>query len=248
MTEHLPISSALLRTLPRIESRADHRLVARYHDGLEKTKSVTRAHERQQASLAADRALRHARRARPTPVERTKEIERRRRWAGGSSLPPDIRGHYSEAERAALSVIADACKRKGFCDLCLDEIARLAGVSRTSVQNALRKARGRAGAHLSVKERPQRGGKNLPNIIRIVCRSWLNWLGRSIGFKRLSTSESGVYNSLSHALETAKRAFEGERADPLAILLQPLRVLKDQRQRPDLSSTAYSSTIGGWRR
>ncbi|WP_454745152.1 hypothetical protein [Ciceribacter selenitireducens] len=248
MSEHLPISSALLRTLPRMENRADHRLEARYHDGLETTKSVTRAHERQQASVAADRALRHARRARPTPVERTKEIERRRRWAGGSSLPPDIRGHYSEAERAALSVIADACKRRGFCDLCLDEIARLAGVSRTSVQNALRKGRGRAGAHLSVKERPQPGGKNLPNIIRIVCRSWLNWLGRSIGFKRLSTSESGVYNSLSYVLETAKRAFEGERADPLAILLQPLRALNEQRQRPDLRSTAFGSTVSGWRR
>lgn len=225
MSDLIPVSDKLLSINRNRAAFADRAREARYEAGVEPTKPATQAYQRQFAAIAAERALKDARRTRPTNAERQKDIQRRRRWAGGSSLPPDLRGHYSEAERAALAVIADACKRKGFCDLCLDEISRLAGVSRTTVQNALRKARGRAGAHLSVKERPQPGGKNLTNIIRIVCRSWLNWLGRQIGFKRLSTSESGVNKTLSHMLETAKRALEREKADPLAILLQPVRVL-----------------------
>lgn len=237
MSEAIPVSSALLRSLPTMARRADPQREARFETGVEPTKAATRAHERQAASIAADRALKQARRARPTKPGRRKEIERRRRWAGGSSMPPDLRGHYSESERAALAVIADVCKRKGFCDLRICEIASIAGVSRTTVQNALRKGRGRAGAHLSVKERPQRGGKNLPNVIRIICRSWLTWLGRSVGFKRLSTSESGVYNPLSEILETAKRALEGERADPLAILMQPLRGLKSPAK-SEITTTA----------
>ncbi|MCJ9752074.1 hypothetical protein MOV61_15250 [Neorhizobium sp. BETTINA12A] len=111
-------------------------------------------------------------------------------------MPPQIRAGYSEAERAALSVIADRCRSKGFCDLCLDEIARLAGVGRTSVQNAVRKASGRKRTDekqppiISVRERPQEHGKHLTHIIRIVSTSWLGWIKRTIGFKRLSTSET----------------------------------------------------------
>ncbi|WP_205939127.1 hypothetical protein [Rhizobium leguminosarum] len=118
-------------------------------------------------------------------------------------MPPALRAGYSEAERAALSVIAEQCKRRGFCDLCLDEVARLAGVGRTSVQNAIRKASGRSMKDekrkpiISVRERPQERGKSLTNIIKIICTSWLGWIARAIGFKRLSTSETGVKNSLS---------------------------------------------------
>lgn len=249
MSEAVPVSSALLRSLSRMEHRVDRSREARFENGTEPTRPATRAYERQQAGIAADRAINQARRARPSSEARKKDIERRRRWAGGSSLPPDIRGHYSEAERAALAVIADACKRKGYCDLCVDEIARVAGVSRTSVQNAVRKGRGGGGVgvHLTVRVRPRPGQKHLTSVIRIACRKWLHWLGRSIGFKRLSTSESGVYNPLSKMLETAKRALEGERADPLAILLQPLRVSKPA-QMEGLFESLSGSALSAWGR
>jgi len=118
-------------------------------------------------------------------------------------MPDDVRAVYSEAERAALSVIGEQCKRKGYCDLCLDEIARIAGVKRTSVQNAIRKARSKEHGHISVRERrPQRGVMSLTNIIKIIGKSWLNWITRAVtwrkgGFKHLNTSETGVKNSLS---------------------------------------------------
>ena len=157
-----------------------------------------------------DRVLKQAARRRPTTEDRLKEGSRRRKWAGGGNMPPDVRAGYPEAERAALSVIADQCRRNGFCALCLDEIARIAGVGRTTVQNAIRKARSKDRGHISVRERPQHGGKSLTNIIKIICRSWLGWIGRAIGFKRLSPSKTGDKISLSLGVETQKGAFERE--------------------------------------
>ncbi|WP_327212000.1 hypothetical protein U8Q06_20935 [Rhizobium beringeri] len=137
-------------------------------------------------------------------------------------MPPALRAGYSEAERAALSVIAEQCKRRGFCDLCIDEVARLAGVGRTSVQNAIRKASGRSKKDekrrpiISVRERPQERGKSLTNVIKIICTSWLGWIARAIGFKRLSTSETGVKNSLSKQAGRAALAFEMKRSDDVS--------------------------------
>ncbi len=46
-----------------------------------------------------------------------------------------------DQEDAVLTVIAQECRRHGRCELCLDELAALAGVGRTAAQNALRRAR-----------------------------------------------------------------------------------------------------------
>nr|CAD6427690.1 helix-turn-helix domain-containing protein [Rhizobium sp. Q54] len=206
MSEFAP-SAALLRT--RLVSRSAREGDQLYERGLG-TKPATQAHLRQAASIAVDRAVQQAARRRPTSEERQKAIARRRRWGGGSDMPPHLRDLYTEGERAALAVIAMQCRKHGFCALCLDEIASLSGVSRTTVQNAIRKARSNERAHLSVRERPQQGGKSLTNVIKIICRSWLGWIGRAIGFKRLSPSETGSKISLSKGVETAKMAFERE--------------------------------------
>lgn len=212
MTGSFQASKALLRTLPRLMSRADPVRDQYFQDGYG-TRAATQACERQAASVPVERVVKHAKRPRPTEEHREKEIARRRTWAGGGNMPPAVRTAYSEAERAALSVIAEQCKRRGFCALSLDEIARLAGVSRTSVQNALRKARSKQHSHISMRERPQQGGKNLTNIIKITCASWLSWIARAIGFKRLSTSESPVKKPLSESVERPRGAFERDRAD-----------------------------------
>ncbi|NTG25731.1 hypothetical protein G6L33_00995 [Agrobacterium rhizogenes] len=202
-------SAALLRT--RVLSRPyDDR--DRHFETGHGTKPASKAYEKQSSARAAERVMAKARRRPLTSEQRSKEIQRRRKWSSAGNMPPEIRGCYSEAERAALGVIADRCRKKGFCDLCLDEIARVAGVGRTSVQNAIRKARSKGVEHISVRERPQRFGKNLTNIIKIVSLSWRGWIVRAIGFKGLSTSVTQIKTSPSEKAETEKSAFEREYA------------------------------------
>jgi len=212
-------SAALLRT--RLVSRPSYARDRKFENG-EGTRPVTQSFLRQAASIAADKVLKQTARRRPTTEEREKEVARRRAWGGGSNMPAHLRAKYTEAERAALSVIAEQCRRKGYCDLCIKEIAKIAGIGRTSVQNAIRKAGSKTMAHISVRERPQQGGVSLTNIIKIICRDWLGWIGRAIGFKRLSTSETGVKNSLSKYAETPKMAFERE---CIAAFREPIQAL-----------------------
>lgn len=207
MTSTFQVSNALLRTLPRLMSRTDAAREEYFASG-NGTKAATRAYQHQGASLAAERVVKRVRRAKPTDEQRSKEIARRRTWAGGGNMPANVRALYSEAERSALAVIAEQCKQKGFCDLCIDEIAKIAGVGRTSVQNAIRKARSKQLAHISVRERPQQGRKSLTNIIKIVCASWLRWIMKAIGFKGLSTSKTRDKNSLFEYDEVVKKALK----------------------------------------
>jgi hypothetical protein len=101
------------------------------------------------------------------------------------------------ADRAVLCIVAGEIKRNGICDLPIDKIAALAGVCRTSVQNALHEARRLR--HIKIVERPQTGRKHLPNVVEIVAPEWLAWIKRSpaaartIGFKAVkmvSTTKS----------------------------------------------------------
>ena len=89
-------------------------------------------------------------------------------------MPPGIAARFTEAERAALSVIATEVKRRGRCDLFVDQIAAYAGVSRSSVKSATRMAR-RLGL-LTIEEWRQAPDWNGPNCIRVVSPEWLTWL------------------------------------------------------------------------
>jgi hypothetical protein len=116
-------------------------------------------------------------RRRRTDEERAKRRERKRMLGGSSAMPDTMRHHYTEGERAVACIIAGEHKRKGFCDLSIDEIADRAGVGRTTVQNFQHEAR-RLG-HIQVKHRPQRGAKNLPNVITIASAEWIAWIKRA---------------------------------------------------------------------
>ncbi|MDR7146158.1 hypothetical protein [Rhizobium sp. BE258] len=213
MSEY-PVSAALLRTLGRFG--ADPRRDGYYASG-QGTRAATQAHLKQAATGAVDRVVKAARRTRPMTEERHKDLCRRRRWARGGNMPDKVRECYTEAECAALAVIGDQFKKQGYCALCIDEISRLSGVSRTSVQNAIRKARSKELAHISVRERPQEGGKNLTNIIKVICDLWLGWISRAIGFKRLHPSETADKNSLSFSKWTGRKGLsrkEGASASP----------------------------------
>lgn len=148
-------------------------------------------------------------------VDPTEALRRRRKWGGSSAMPDGLRTHYSEAERAALAVVAEQVRKHGHCELPLEKIAEMAGVSRTTVQNAIRKARSRDRSDISVQLRPQPGRKNLTNVIRIISRDWIRWIKRRIGFKDLNPSERYGERSLSTSQIEPKKALEkGEWATP----------------------------------
>lgn len=111
--------------------------------------------------------------------DRQKSRERRRTLGGSSALPPGLRAHYTEGHRAVLSIVALEIKLHGLCDFAIDKIAAMAGVCRTTVQNALHEAR-KLG-HVTITVRPRPPKKNLTNIVRIVSAEWRTWISRVQG-------------------------------------------------------------------
>lgn len=106
-------------------------------------------------------------------------LQRRRRWVASGMMPPGIACQFTPAETAVLAMIAAEIVKRGQCRLPVGAIAALAGVSRSSVRNALRAAK-EAGL-LDVKERRLSRWRNLSNIVTIVSREWSTWL--TIGAK-----------------------------------------------------------------
>jgi hypothetical protein len=108
--------------------------------------------------------------------DRKASRNRRRMLGGSSALPDNLRQHYTEGQRSVLCIVAGEVKRHGICDLPIDKIAALAGVCRTTVQNAMHEARRLK--HIKITERPVHGRKSLPNLVEIVSREWLTWIKR----------------------------------------------------------------------
>jgi hypothetical protein len=112
----------------------------------------------------------------PRSPDREASRCRRRVLGGFSAMPPNLRWHYTEGQRAVLTIIAGEIKHHGECDLPIDKIGALAGVCRTTVQTTLHEAR--LLSHITVAERPQIGRKSLTNIVQIISREWLVWIKR----------------------------------------------------------------------
>jgi hypothetical protein len=110
----------------------------------------------------------------PVSRDRHASRQRRRRVASSGAMPPAIAANFTEAERAALAIVAGEIRSLGRCELCIDAIAARAGVSRTTVQNALRVAGSLS--LINVVERRRPGRKNLTNIISIISTEWRSWL------------------------------------------------------------------------
>lgn len=122
-----------------------------------------------------------ARRATARRPKRPDAIQRRRRWAASGWLPPQIAARFTTGELAVLSVIAWEHMRSGLCRLSVGAIAGLAGVSRTTAQNAARASRLLGLAAVTERRRP--GRPSLTNVVAITSREWLAWLARRGGFK-----------------------------------------------------------------
>lgn len=115
-------------------------------------------------------------RQRPRCPNRAASRARRRQLGGSGALPDSLRHHYTEGQRAVLTIIVGEVREKGHCELPIDKIAALAGVCRTTVQTTLHEAR-RLG-HIIVRERPQPGRKSLTNVVEVASREWLAWIRR----------------------------------------------------------------------
>src|SRR3954452_4980041 len=142
-------------------------------------------------------ALIEAKRAIPVPSPRPRlrvgsrprspgHLERRRRWAASGCLPPALAARFTLAEAAVLAVMAAEHRRLGDCRLTNEEIADVAGVSITSVKNALRAAR--ALNLLSVEERRLSAFRNASNVVRIVSPEWRAWLRLAVERKSVPAS------------------------------------------------------------
>lgn len=209
MTSSIPISNALLRNIAQWKWT---------DDGLAKAFETGEAHTRQASKGVAkavgrlSRFITRGTRKHPSSPDKEASRERKRSWAG-SGMPRCMWKHYTEGERAVLCVVGDQVKRHGYCDLPLDRIAAVAGVSRTTCQNALRKAAKADLGHVRVELRPRAGRKNLTNMIRIISGEWLGWLKRSIGFKRPNpTVAKDIKLSSSASVAPPQGAYEREQA------------------------------------
>ena len=101
-------------------------------------------------------------------------VERRRRWAASGRMPPAIAARFTLAEQSVLSLVAaETCRRKD-CRLSVGGMAAIAGVSETTVRNAIREAV-KLGL-LTVEERRITGWRNDTNVLRVVSPEWLSWL------------------------------------------------------------------------
>ena len=137
-------------------------------------------------------------------------IARRRHLAASGPMPPSLACKFTVSELAVLRIIGDEVRLHGCCDRCVDEIAARAGVCRSMVKNAVRTA-ARLGL-LTVEGRRREGRRNLPNIVRIVSKEWMNWLARGgrssrpaaeplIGCKKMRPTDSRDKNQRSRASE-----------------------------------------------
>lgn len=131
---------------------------------------------------------------RPRSRDRQASLERRRRCALSGAVPSRIAASFTLGEAAVLSVVAGQVRKSGQSLLPIDALAALAGVSRSTVKNAIRTAE-RIGLIQRI-ERRRRGLPSLSNILRIVAADWLAWLrhgGRQLGVKNLTPTYKQIH-------------------------------------------------------
>ena len=133
-------------------------------------------------------------------------------------VPAKIAASFTVGELAVLTVIGRQVQRGGVCVLPIDAIAALAGVSRTTVQNAQRQAR--ALGLIEVRERRRRGLPSLPNVVSVTDKLWRAWLklgGQGGGFRNLSTTDNPrKQEALREGKSQGPRQHSTERRRPLS--------------------------------
>jgi hypothetical protein len=144
------------------------------------------------------------------PALRPVAIARRRHLAASGPMPPALACRFTVGELATLRIVGDEVRQHGHCDRTLGEIAARAGVSRSTAKNAIRAAA--AMGLLTVQERRREGRVNLPNILRVVSREWLQWLSKRADRTNRSEGEGGGVKNVTPTAKEGNR--EGKQAAP----------------------------------
>lgn len=129
-------------------------------------------------AIGACRSLFPAKRRQRAP-ERIVLIERRRASAAAGWLPPALAARFTVSEQSVLAVVVREIVTRGACELAIDAVAALAGVSRRMVQQALRLAHDTG--LLLVEERRRHGDRNRTNRITMLSRELAAWAQRRGG-------------------------------------------------------------------
>jgi hypothetical protein len=123
------------------------------------------------------RVGRYPRRRVQRSPDKQASYDRRHRLAYSGVMPHHLAARLTIGEMAVMSVVAGEYRRTTRCELTLDEIAARAGVCRRTARRAIHEARDQ---HLiSIEERPIRGKKHRPNLVKITSFEWLKWLLRA---------------------------------------------------------------------
>jgi hypothetical protein len=184
--ELTPVSPYLLATMAAKPAQTPRQLelIAAYETGSVPTLPARPLVPRtfQQPPIAKVRKMQRS-------PDKQASIERRRRLARASPVPPELVDKFTQAEHAVLTVVCGEIQRCGACDWPLAKTAAMAGTCRTVVRTAMRKAR----EHelLFVKERRRRGQKSDTNIVRALRRRWGAWL-KWIGVRKRGTTTDKV--------------------------------------------------------
>jgi hypothetical protein len=129
-------------------------------------------------------------------------MERRRSWAASGRLPARLAARFTLAEAAVLTVVAVEVAKRGACALTVGHLAAIAGVSESTVRNALREAE--ALKLISVDRRRRTAWMNYPNVIQIVSNEWRTWLRLSTGANSYSPRQTESKSGLALTRENSE--------------------------------------------
>jgi hypothetical protein len=119
---------------------------------------------------------RFPRRCEQRSPDKQASFDRRHRLAYSGVLPRHLAPRLTIADMAVMRVVADEYVRAAACELSIAAIAARAGVCRKTAKRTIQKAQ--AERLVSVDERPIRGQRHKPNLVRIISLEWLKWLRR----------------------------------------------------------------------
>jgi hypothetical protein len=146
-------------------------------------------------------------------------MERRRSWAASGRLPPVLAARFTVAEQSVLAVVAVEVAKKGQCTLTIGHLAALAGVSETTVRNALRAAE--ALKLIDIDRRRRTAWVSYPNTLKIVSKEWASWLrlrtAANLRTPRIQELKSGLAltrENMNPRPLSAGRSLFGKRRSP----------------------------------
>jgi DNA-binding transcriptional MocR family regulator len=129
-------------------------------------------------------------------------------------MPGTLAARFTVGETAVLAVIAQEVARHGACHLFIEQLAALAGVTRSTVKRALKEAHGLG--FIRIEERRLTAWRNDANVVTIIDPAWSAWLRlrrRGEGSRKGSARNTDSNNKANpRSTSNVARGFRGEEA------------------------------------